>query len=80
VPEALKEWPSARRNRATAYPYDTLFNGRVWRFVQGIDYHCQTTTALSALYREARHRGILLVATVQKNKTSIVLQAMGDKP
>lgn len=58
----------------TAYPWTTLFDGKVWKCIQGTDFKVRPETFRTYARAAARERGLVLDDKVEADG-SVVLRA-----
>ena len=56
--EILEDHEFGKVGRKGGYPYDTWFDGQIWKLYQGVDFNCGITSMRVNLYNAAKRKGI----------------------
>jgi|ETNmetMinimDraft_3_1059899.scaffolds.fasta_scaffold263919_2 hypothetical protein len=75
--EILESYNFRSVGRGPTYPYDSWFDGQIWKLTKGFDFECQPSSLRQAFYAAARRRGIKVRVSVLTNGDVIVQRAGG---
>lgn len=74
--QRITEWPQWRSKRLSKYPWDDWFNGEMWVLKQGEDFEASPERMRQMIGVTARHRGIKVRTSVNKDENLVALQVV----
>jgi hypothetical protein len=80
MPEIINEIPlKLRRHKNGKYDYDEMLDGTCREYVRGDDFTTPAGTFRTTITAAAQRRGIAVRTTMNKEKESVLIQALGAR-